>query len=160
MTESIEIHPFAVYLIKTGQLLCSALGMKDKDLFTVQRFVNQLEPAVQDEEVIRALNAVELESAILIWSASHYVNQHNRHKQWSAPSQKFIMDTAYLLQKVQFWHLAEWIEATGRDTSQYWGLRRHQNSAVWVTREPTQQEKLQDGLQKLHEEFGVNIIDM
>ena len=155
-----ELDPFAVYLIKTGQLLCSALGMEDKDLLSFEKFTNALQPKEKGEEPIRELNGVEIESCIMAWSASEYANQNSRYKQWSPPKQKLIMDLLTVLQKVQFWHLAEWIAATGRETSQYWGIRRHANSPIWVTREPTQQEKLHDGMQALHDDLGINILSM
>jgi hypothetical protein len=156
----LKLNPFAVFLIKAGQFLCTALGMEDKDVFTLEQFVNQLEPNLKGEEILRELNGIELESAIMVWSASAYASANSRHKQWNPPTQKLIMDLTMVLQKVQFWHLADWIENTGRKTSQFWGLRRYQNAAVWVTREPTQQEKLHDGMQKLHDELGINIINM
>lgn len=155
-----ELSPFAVYLIKTGQLFCAALGMKDEDMLSEQQFGNSLEPRVGDEEVIRELNGVELESAIVSWSASAYVNHNTRHKQWNGPTQKLVLDVLSQLQKLQFWHLANWIDGTGRETNQFWGIRRVNGTPVWVTREPNQQEKLHEGIQKLHEELGINILAM
>ena len=153
-----EISPFAIYLIKTGQLLCSTLGMKDKDLLSEKQFVDALVPKEKGEEVIRELNGVEIESCIMSWSASHYVNHNSRHRQWNNPTQKLVLDLIGTLQKVQFWHLANWVEETGRDTSQYWGIRRVSNAPVWVTREPNQQEKLHDGIQALHESLGIDFL--
>lgn len=155
-----QLDPFAVYLIKTGQLLCSALGMEDKHLMSYEQFTKALEPKSKGEEPIRELNGVELESCIMLWSASHYANQNSRHSQWSPPKQKLVMDLLTVLQRVQFWHLAEWIHATGRETSQYWGIRRHANAPIWVTREPNQQEKLLDGIAELHESLGINILSV
>lgn len=155
-----EINPFAVYLIKTAQLLCSALGMQDEHIFTPEQFTNQLVPKEANETIIREMNGIEIESCIMIWSVSGYVNTNARHKQWSPPTQKLILDLVQSLQKMQFWHLAEWIHVENVQTSQYWGLRRYQKLPYWVTREPTPQEKLQDGMQKLHEDLGFDIVSM
>jgi len=155
-----EIGPFTAYLLKTAQLLCSAMDMNDNDIFTPEQFANQLEPAAKGEEVIRELNVLEVECGLYVHSASAYLNRAGRHKQWNRPTQKLIVDVLATLQKVQFWHLADWLERYPRDISQYWGLRRSGGVAVWVTREPSPQEKLHDGVQKLHEELGINLISL